>query len=581
MKRIFLLLLVASCTLLAANAQEEKESKFKFKKPNFKLGEKIGNIVGNLMTSTAKELDEVVAKSYIISGVYPPEIETSESKFYPSGTIEGDYIVGVTFMKGDGVGMYKIDGKVTCDGVEMEYVTVGSYLAAFREPFTDAKEIQIETTSGDKAKLFLKPVSGVEIIAVNGESSLPILDLAEDFTLTYFNPAGSENTKIRVSLLTDIMGVRALNRFATFDSKPDAQVTVTIPKEALSNPEIVGSVKGVGNYNKGENFLIVERLLLTERDQMGPEQNVGDLQTAEISATSFASIPVIVKGKQEESVYASIKVSQKLDNGIGYTVYKPNANSGIPLSKGSKFGLATFTLEGQLFKQETNKSERYGYDKTRIITTTTTTYQFPKLPDSYWEYVMNDVYTKLIDFMKAEYSISFVPVEKVTGASEYKTLFPSAQGNSEKIIQTSYQGTQRTDPKSVREILGNVSSNFTSDNSITNMMKEIDVDGLVNMHLQFQVAGDKGGKVVLIPTLTISINGRDEDNNNKSGNYAGGYIVNTEGTPFNGDLVKASPEALAKACSTDKIVAGLIDGIRNLRKKEVELGYDRIWNIGE
>ncbi|HET8830052.1 MAG TPA: hypothetical protein VFM79_11960 [Pelobium sp.] len=580
MKKISLILLAILYVGLAS-AQEKKKSKFKLKMPDIKIGEKIGNLVGNMMTSTTKELDGAVAKTSIISGIYPPEINTSEAKYFPKGTIEGDYMVSVTFMKGDGLGMFKIDGSVTCEGKEMDYVGLGSYLTVFRTAFNTPKNIKVKTVSGDEASFSLKPIPKVEIIAINGQTSLPILDLSEDIKLTYTNPPGSEGTRIRISLITDVAGARALNHFANFEAGKDAQVTVTIPKESLSNPEIAGSLKGVGNYNKGENFLIVEREFITERDKMDASQNKGDLQTAEIKAVSYASMPVVVKGKQEESVYASIKVSEKNANGIAYTAFKPNANTGIPFSSGSKFGLSSFTLSGSTYKSETNVSERYGYDKTRIITTTTTTYQFPQLANTQWQSVMDKVYNGLVAFMKTEYNIEFVPVEKITSNANYKTLFPAGQTNTEKFVQTSYKGTQRVEATSIGEILGAVSSNFTSDNPVVNMMKETDVDGLVSMHLNFQVSGNNAGKVILIPTLTLNITGRDEKNNNKQGQYGGLHVVNTVGKTFNGDAVKTSPKALANACSADELLAGLTDGIRNLRLKEVALGYDKIWNIGQ
>ena len=580
MKKV-VFVIMAILYLGLASAQDQKDSKFKIKKPNLKLGEKFGNLVGNLMTGTATELDGVVAKTYIISGIYPPEINTSEAKYFPEGTIEGDYMVGVTFMKGAGMGMYEIEGKVTCDGQEMEYLGLGSYLTVFRTPFSNPKEIRIETSMGDVASFKLTPITQVQIVSVNGETSLPILNLDEDIKLRYTNPPGSEGTRIRISLITDVAGARALNRFASFEAGSDAEATVTIPKESLSNPEIVGSVKGVGNYNKGENFLIVEREFITERDNMDDSQNLGDLQTAEIKANSYASMPVIVKGKQEESVYASISVNKKEKNDIGYSIYKPNANYGIPFSKGSRFGLTSFILEGNTYKSESETSERAGLGNTRIITTTTTTYQFPQLPASQWEYVMDKIYTGFVQFMQSEYNIEFVPVETITSNSYYASLYPAAQDNTQKIIRTSYKGTQRTNAKSLGEILGSVNSNLTTDNTLVNMMKEAEVDGLVSLQLMFQVAGNSDGKVILIPSLSLSITGRDETNNNKQGTYASGYIVNTTGNPFNGDLIKTNPEALAQACSTNEMLEALIDGIRNLRLKEVELGYDKIWNIGQ
>ena len=592
MKKAFIILL-AVISLLSVNGQEKEpekdKKKFKLKMPELRIGEKLGNLAGNLMTASTKELDPVIAKTSIISGIYPPEIKTSESKYYPKGTIEGDYMVAVTFMKGDGIGLYKIEGSVTCDGEEMEYVGLGSYLANFPNAFTTSKNIKVKTVSGDEASFVLKPMSQIEIISVNGERSLPILDLAEDIKLTYKNPPGSAGTRVRVSLITDVAGARALNHFATFDAGKEGEVTVTIPKESLSNPEISGSVKGVGNFNKGENFLIVEREFVVERDKLGPEQKLGDLQTGDIKYLSYSSIPVVVKGKQDESVFASIKVSDKGLNSVGYTFYKPNANTGIPFSKGSKFGLTSFTLHGNTYKQEVSKSEkegyemsvRYGYVKTRTTTTTTTTYQFPQLAASQWQFVLDRVYNGLVKFMKSEYNIDFVPVEKIMGTPNYTTLFPAKESNTTKFINTSYKGTQRTEPKSIGELLGTVSDSYTTDNNVVNLMKQADVDGLVNMHLNFEVAGNTDGKVILIPSLRINITGRDEENNSKQGIYANGYVIKTSGNSFNADLIKTNPNALAIACSTDELINGLIDGIRNLRQKEVALGFDKIWNIGK
>ncbi len=581
MKKIVLILLaVLFVGTASAQEKEKKKSKFKFKLPELKIGEKLGNLAGNMMTGSTKELDVAVANTYIISGMYPTDIKTSEVKIYPSETEEGDYIVGVTFMKGEGMGMYKIDGEVTCEGKEMEYVGLGSYLALFKTPFTEAKNIRIKTVSGDEASFNLKPTPRIAIVSVNDETSFPILDLAEDIKLTYYNPPGSEGTRVRISLITDVAGARALNHFANFEAGKEGLVTVTIPKESLSNPVIVGSVKGVGNYNKGENYLIVEREFITERDKMDASQKVGDLKTADIKAISYAAMEVVVKGKQEESVYANIKIDGFAPNGTSYNMAKPNANYGIPLTKGSIFGLASFTLTGKTYEQNTTKSERYTYNA-KITTTTTTTYKFPQLEAAQWQNVMDKIYKGLVVFMKSEYNIDFVPVEKITGNANYATLYPASEDNSTKIARTSYKGTQRMEATTIGEIFSSVNSNMTSDNPMVNMMKEVDVDGLVSMHLSFQVAGNADGKVILIPTLSIQITGRDETNNNKQGTYLGGNIRNISGKPFNADLVKKNPNALADACSANEIIAGLTEGIKKLRIKEVALGYDKIWSIGQ
>ena len=62
--------------------------------------------------------------------------------------------------------------------------------------------------------------------------------------------------------------------------------------------------------------------------------------------------------------------------------------------------------------------------------------------------------------------------------------------------------------------------------------------------------------------------------------YANGLVTRSTGNPFNGDLVALSPEALADACSIDQLVEGLLASLKALQEKEVELGYERIWNMG-
>ena len=48
------------------------------------------------------------------------------------------------------------------------------------------------------------------------KSSLPVVDVSEDLEIEIMNPPGAEKTRIKVSLLTDVMGVRAFNHFADF-----------------------------------------------------------------------------------------------------------------------------------------------------------------------------------------------------------------------------------------------------------------------------------------------------------------------------------------------------------------------------
>lgn len=582
MKPKISLLLLALIIVINAFSQDDKK-KFKVKVPKLNLTEKIGDLTGNLMTKKTDQLDEAAAIASIISGIYPVDIKTTESKYFPPSSVEGDYMVGITFLKDAGMGMFEIEGDVFCDGKPMEYLGLGSYLAHFPVPFTDSKTLSVSTTAGDKTSLVLKPAPEIDLLKVNDETSLPVIDLSKDITIEFTNLPGSEGSRINVALITDVAGVRALNRFANFKSSGEEIQKVTIPKESLSNPEIAGSVKGVGNYNQGENYLIIEREITSEPSKIREEQSLGDLKTAEIKATAYSSMSVIVKGKQDESVYASLRVAGKNKNDFGFEFYKPNANTGIPFSKGSKFGLVSFTLNGQTYKSETSsqtESWSVGYTRYTRKTTVTTTYEFPQLPDSHWEYFMDKFYKKVEEIFKNDYNIEFVPVENVTGTSQYSSLFPAGDSNTKAFIKTSYKNTQRSNPKSLSEIFGSVSSNKTSDVPVVNMMKEADVDGLVSIGIDFSIGTDKNNKVILYPVLTFSITGRDEENNSKQGKYADGIISGGSGIPFDENQVKSNPEVLFQTLSSPRILELLQTGLQTLYNKEVEMGYDRIWNTG-
>ncbi len=584
MKKIFVYALFIAGITISLSAQEKKEKRFKVPKMN--IGEKIGKLAGNLMTGKADNLAAVSIKNNFICGMYSPEIETSEVKFFKDGLIEGDYLVSVTFFKQEGAGLLELDGgEVTCEGEPMEYVGLGSYVKRFDLPPANSVEVNIKAANGDEATFNYPTIQSIDFVSVNGETSLPVLDLDEDIELEYYNPPGSEGTKVRLSLITDVMGARALNHFADFKVDKVGRSKVTIPKEALANPEIAGQLNA-GNFNKGENFLVLERELVITKDKYGPEQKPGNAGTSDITVKSYASMPVIVKGKQDGGLMVSLRVNgQSEDKSIGYDLRKPNANTGIPLSKASKFGLVSFTMSASTYKRESETStSSYTAGNTRYTTTTTTTttYQFPQLPDEYWDGVMDNVYSQVSGFLASEYNIEFVAPEDVTSTSQYATLFSDAELNTEKGVYRSYKGTKRVSPQSMGEIFGSLSSNQTSDNPTVNMMKEAgDLDGLMSMHLDLVVGSNAAGNIVLFPTLKVSAYGRNENDNDKQGRYFDGAVVRTTGESFNEDLLKSNPSELTRVVSAPELVEVFKIGIKTLRAKEVELGFDKIWSIGE
>lgn len=548
--------------------------------------EGIGNMTGNLMTGKTDALGDVSVKATYISGMYSPDIKTTEGKYFPDNLYEGDHLVAISFFKQEGMGLLELkNGTVQVNGETSTYHGLGSYGYYFDAIPDKPVDMQIQSENGDQATLRFYPTEKIEILSVNGEVALPVLDLAEDIEVEYYNPPGSEGTTVKVSLLTKVMGVRAFNHFADFKVKETGNVKVTIPKEALANPEIVGQLN-VGNFDKGENYLIMEREVLTERDEFDEYQKPGVIPTIELTSRSYASFPVIVKGKQEDGLIVNLKVrAQTPDKSLLYDFYKPNANTGIPFSKASKFGLASFTMEAKTYSKETESSSSswtVGGTRYTETTTTTTILDFPELPESYWENTMDQIYQEVAAFFKSEYNVDFAPVEDVTSASNYQSLFPTKDRVNDKVVRRSYKNTSRTQPESFSEIFGGISSNQTADNPRVNLMKEAgDVDGMLSMHLSLLISANKEGNIVLLPSLSLSIAGRDETRDDKEGKYLDGLVQRKTGEAYNEVLLKSNPDELLRVCSVPQMLYAMKEGIATLRAKEVEMGYDRIWSIGE
>jgi hypothetical protein len=454
-------------------------------------------------------------------------------------------------------------------------------MAFFPEPFTEAKKLEIIAVNGDRAEFILKPVPEIEILSINNDRILPVLDLSEDITVEFTNPPGSENTTVYAGLLTDIMGVRAVNNFADFPAKNNK---VTIPKEALSNLTINGKM-GAGNFNKGENFFVLERQLKTEMSQLGPEQQPGKIPAVTIIARAYSSWPVIIRGKQDEGVISTLSFSGRYgEKGIGFEVYKPNARTGIPFSRGSRFGLVSMTLNGRLYHKEVKSSSSswtVGNTRYTQTTTTTTILEFPQLPDAQWDNMLEVLYQEVTAMFARDLGIEFVPVETITGTSQYDGLFTDEPLNTYVKISRNYKDTKRANPKGLIELFSKLSSSQSAETPMNMMMREANVDGLLSMDINLDIAANKKGNVVLIPSINFSITGRDETKENRNGTYAQGTIRFGSGVPFNSDAVRADPYSLVKVCNVDQMVACLGYMITSLKAKEAEMGYEKIWSIGE
>lgn len=569
--------LIMTFSLMSSFGQDKK---LRLKKPNLRIGEKLGDVAGNLMTAKTSSLSQTSPVANLIVGVYNPDTKTSEANYFPDGTQEGDHLLYISFLKNEGVGLYKIEGDVTCEGAEMEYVGLGSYGLKFDKPVTSNKVITIKTITGDEATIEIEPLPEVEILEVNGDPTLPIIDLKEDMRIKFSHPPGSEGTNIKVALLTDIMGARAWNYFADFKA---TDKEVVIPKESFSNLEINGALNA-GQVNKGNTYLAVIRERVVEQSKAKEGRITGNCTKVKLQTVAYGSKPVIVKGKQENGVIAQLKFSGRHRGLYSYSISKPNARTGIPFSRGSNFGLASLSINGRTYKRESksgSNSWTVGDTKYTQTWTQTTTYEFPQLSNSHWDNAMDQFYRDFEEMFNENFNISFVPVEKVTSTALYEETFGVAEVNTEKEISKTYKNTRKISPTRFLDVISNLSSSQSGDTKTALMMQEAGIDGLISLEINFDIGADKNDKIVLMPSVLFSINGMDETKGNREGTYAQGMIQLSTGVPFSEEALLNDPDYLAQVLNMDKLMESIYYMLENLRLKEVEMGYDKIWSIGE
>jgi hypothetical protein len=580
MKKVSLIILTLLICVAAMAQKETEKKKFKFKKPNLNIREKLGDLAGNAMTGKTDDLALTAPVITLITGIYSPETKTSETKYFPDNVVEGDQMISITFMKNSGMGMLQIKGDVNYIDEPMEYVGLGSYMHIFEKPVDGPRSINVTTETGDKAAYTLFPVPTIEIIEVNGDATFPIVDLTEDMRLKVTHSPKAEGTVVKVGIIANIAGARAINYFAEFKA---TDKEIIIPRESFSNLEYSGKLN-TGQLDKGLTYLVVTREKVMEESEIDVKNKTGAATGVKFKMQSYGSKQILVKGKQENGVITEVKFSGRFKDKLSYSIKKPNARRGLPLSRASKFGLASLSLNGKTYKKEVVKGTNNFYSGGTSYTRTwtrTTTYKFPQLPDAYWENVMGIFYKKLQTMMNEHFSVEFEDVDKVTGSPHYAKLFEGTEYNTSEGISKSYKNTKLMSPTSFSQAWLNRSSSQSTETPANMLMKDLGMDGLVSFNINFDIGANRDDKIVLLPQISFSIRGVDETKDYKEGTYAEGFITYKEGIPFSTEKLENDPNYLAEILSCDRIIDNLRFMLITLQQKEVELGFEKIWAIGE
>ncbi len=562
---------------------------------------KLAKSLSSIGTEKTSSLKDASVTARYWGNCYSPalKIATGEELYLSDIWEEGANIVSITFYKAKGVGSYEIDGTVKVNGQDMPYMGNGLYAIKVKD--NQPKTINVQTSTGEKMEITVKPVAAVEILEPKNSE----VDTKKDMTVKLKNPAGSENTQIMVALYSKPTLTQyswhTINYFRSANE-------IHIPAFAFASGH-----DNKFDYVKGDSHILVERFTVN------PEKTEGVCEVRNISCY-YATAPI--KANIQKAEWFPAKDTRKEDgyditeneNGIqigrmpgsekdepylpGVNVMKLNMMDGIPFVKARKMAVISFTTRAT---QLTKTTETYQtVHKTEVsgdwITDTWTTYkncfkiQFPELPVEYWQNINDAMYKDLEKQMKEKMNIELVPIETVLNAKSYQDLKEVQDSLTDEIYIGTYKGLKKIYKNNLVSIFGG----YTGPQK--RLMQELGVDGVITIDLNLTMSLDGADapkhsreyNFTLDPSLTYNIFGPPNGTEYAPTTYSYGFSSGkglsllTLGEKVgkgkkDGQLYSFKPDVLVKASRAHEIIKALTDSWMKMKKEEEKLGYNKLW----
>ncbi|MFY0606981.1 MAG: hypothetical protein JXR10_09705 [Cyclobacteriaceae bacterium] len=543
--------------------------KMKAKAKNFNVMKSIGKLAGNLLTTTTADLSTLSMQVIYMQNLYPSEAETIETEYFGFWT-PGMDMTGVMFLKKEGVGMSKIDGSVKIDGNEIEHVANGFYGGLVDEN-SGAHTVDISTVNGDVANIKAEPIEPIEIISINGVPRGEVVDINmdEDLVLELKHPEGG-TADFYVSILGKVMGIKGFNEIGFFKSVDK----ITIPKEAFRHTGTPAY-----KFEQGANYLLVQRTKETVVD-------LPDVGATQVISGAMDWSPITLTGDQKTFLGIGVDDSNAIyraetEDEFKVDVSKPNAFWGPPLSYPKKLAMASFVVRatGLDQKQVETSSSSYtsGNYKYTTTTTTTTTSTFPKVPDAYWDALVEEFYSKFEAALLSELNVEIVPIEQTMKARQYANLFSTPDTVSTEYVVKPYKDCKLLLPTTVGEMWSTRSSTFPNDNPQVKLLKELGVDGIISVTVDCSMDFETQA---LSPRFSFKIDGPTNGWKVGPTNYASGLITGPgQGVDEAGKSASDVVDQLNKIMNVDRQIELFKTGISELKKSEQGKGYEKIWSL--
>ena len=535
--------------------------------------QQIGKVALKLMTK--KEAD---FSNMAVIGQYQTNVHATDVGITTLGTEdweEGENLVGVLLVKPEGaVGVIALDGTITVDGVEAKSYGGGAYYARFENDDRSQKTVKLTSSNGETTEFEISSLPAINIKSVNGSVQGATVDLGSPLEIELEYNSSAEGKRVIVSLITKAVGAKG---FANFQSTVIGN-KIIVPADAFKHKHIAGggpTGKDVTNWQKGENHLQVA-ILESDRNDAGQP-----FPYFKKDMRSYDTVPVNVTGDTESRAWVRAEgKSEEASGTFTYSATSSNAWYARPLNTNiGRIGIASLSVEGVLFKQETNSSSREtDHGSYRVITTTTstTTWQFPQLDDVYWDQFLENIYSDLTSMLENDYGANVVGVNQITSNPIYNDFYEPKDENTEKYISKNLRDTKRLIPSSLSEIMESRTTAIVADGAPTpKLLRDMNIDALMNISIDYRVAADNNEKIVLLPLVSFQVTGETQAFDGTANTWIQGTISGP-GVPFSREEF-SDLNALNRIGQKDVIVKLIKQSIKELSEEQEKFGYQDIW----
>ncbi len=535
----------------------------------------LGELALKAMTTKEKDLSKMAVIGLYNLNIYGEETGVTMGSGGKDYLTTGSNMVGLQFVKNEGIGVYALDGVVTVNGDTARSVTGGIYVVRYDPEDLSDKRVVVTSTSGQTAEFMLKAPSPIRITKVNGQTAegAPI-DLTRPLTIELDFPASATGKTVTVSLVAK--APMNASGFGIFYTTRLAR-TITIPPDAFRHKHFNGGSPSGGDlvkYVAGANHLKVD---LVEESPVG---NLAPFPYFKTIGTATDTHPVTVSGEPAGVAYWKIEAESPAPSGkFGIRGQGVNGYYSRPLGSGLRqAALGSFNINGVIYKKEVNTSTSTNTLAGTITTTTVTReFIFPQLDDQYWNAFMDSFYGDVRSLLQRRYGITMVDVDRVTAHPAYAELFVNQETNTDELIRKNYRNTQRLKPATLGEITGSATTAMVADNMpIARLVDGIGADALISMTLELQVGANDEGKIILNPVLRFAVDGPNQSGSRTITEWFSVQVYGA-GVPFSREEFK-DLAALNRILQKDALVLGLQTALDAVDAKHVETGATALWN---